>query len=57
MSVADWILLSISAVAVVGIVAWLVWKKKTGRGGCGCGCQGCPHAGACHSADKEKKNV
>ena len=25
-------------------------RRKSADGGCGCGCSGCPHAGACPSA-------
>lgn len=48
----DWIvLLSIGAV-VVGIAVYLIVKKN--KGGCGCGCSDCPHAGACCSSAKKR---
>jgi hypothetical protein len=46
----DIILIVILAIALIGIIAYLIWQKKEGKGGCGCGCNGCPSAGACHRA-------
>lgn len=52
----DWTIIGIVAAAVVGIIGYLIHKKKTGKGGCGCGCDGCPHAGACHPKKDENGN-
>ncbi len=30
------------------IVVSEVKKRRNGKGGCGCGCDHCPSAGACH---------
>ena len=49
----DYVIISVLAVAVVGIVLYLLRQKKQGKSGCGCGCNGCPHAGACHSEQKD----
>ena len=54
----DIIIIVVAALAVVGVVARQIWKKKTGKGGgCGCGCNGCTNA-SCPSnkskADKEE---
>lgn len=41
----DIIIIVVAALAVVGVVARQIWKKKTGKGGgCGCGCNGCTNA-------------
>jgi len=49
----DIIIIAVLAAAIVGIVAFLVIRKKKGISGCGCGCTSCPHAGGCPSS-KEK---
>ena len=49
----DIIIIAVLAAAIVGIVAFLVIRKKKGIRGCGCGCTSCPHAGGCPSS-KEK---
>ncbi len=41
------------ALVVAGVVGAAIWRKVTGKkGGCDCGCSGCPHAGACHTSRK-----
>lgn len=41
MSVAvQWIIVATILLAVIGLVIWLVSKRRKGGGGCGCGC-GC----------------
>ena len=50
----DIIIIVLAVAAVVAVVAHSIWKKKNGKSGCGCGCSGCPSAGACPSAKKEK---
>ena len=49
----DIIIIAVLAAAIVGIVAFLVIRKKKGISGCGCVCTSCPHAGGCPSS-KEK---
>ena len=46
----DVIIVILADGAVVGCVAYSIWKKKKGKGGgCGCGCNGCVAAGSCPS--------
>lgn len=33
---------------VAAVIARIVKDKKTGKGGCGCGCKGCANAPYCH---------
>jgi len=44
----DWIIGIVVAAAVIGII----WKKikdaRSGRGGCGCGCDSCGSKDKCH---------
>ena len=58
MELIDYILLGGLTLAVAGIIAWLIKKKKKGETGC-CGCGGCPHASSCGKKreDTEDKNV
>lgn len=51
----DIILIVILAIALIGIIAYLLWKKRKGESGCGCGCSSCPSAGACHRASAVKQ--
>ena len=54
----DIVIIAIVALLVVGITAYVVWKKKKGEKiGCGCGCSGCNGCGsanACPSMQKAK---
>ena len=50
----DVTLIVLLSATVVGIAVRLIMKKKKGINGCGCGCNGCPHANACPSSSKEK---
>lgn len=46
------IAVSVAFLAVVGVIAY---KKITHKGGgCGCGCEGCPHACNCGGNKKDK---
>lgn len=41
-------LITLALALIVGLVtAGLVRSRRAG-GDCGCGCEGCPNAGACH---------
>lgn len=42
------------AAVVTAITIRLVKNKKAGKNSCGCGCQGCAMAGACHSGNKKE---
>ena len=53
MSWIDYVLIGILALAVTGIIVYLVKEKRKGKSGCGCACGGCPHANACASAKGE----
>lgn len=58
MSPFDIAIIVLASVAFVGVVAYLIWRKAKGKGGCDCGCSGCP--GACNcgmkgSDDKAEK--
>lgn len=45
------------AVAFFAVVGVLIYKKVTHKGGgCGCGCDGCPHACHCKGAGKKDEN-
>ncbi len=38
------------------VVVKMIRDKKRGKGGCSCGCGGCPHASACLSSSKPSQN-
>ena len=52
----DWVIIGALGAAIVWIVAYLIKQKKAGKGGCGCGCSGCPHAGACATKQTPSDN-
>ena len=52
----DIILIVALAVIVIGIIAYLIVKKKKGETSCGCACSGCPSAGACAAVKKTSQN-
>lgn len=53
----DIVIIVLAIAVVAGVVAYSVWKKKTGKGGCGCGCDGCgASCNGCPSAKKEEKD-
>ncbi len=52
MEVIDYVLIGGLVGGLVGIIAYLTQRKKSGKGGCGCGCQNCPSAGVCHGEQK-----
>ena len=37
---------------VAAIIMGLVRDRKSGKGGCGCGCKGCANAPYCHPASR-----
>ena len=45
------IVILILAATLFFTLRWLIRTVK-GRGGCSCGCKGCPHSGGCPSAKK-----
>jgi hypothetical protein len=55
MSAFDIAIIILVSVAFVAVVAGVIYKKVKGKGGCDCGCDGCPHCTACHSAKPDRK--
>ena len=51
----DIIIIALSALVVVGVIALSIWRKKQGKTGCGCGCNGCSGCGNKTACDTEKK--
>lgn len=51
----DIVIVAVTALIVLSVIGYSVWKKKTGKGGgCGCGCKGCPSADKCNINKKEE---
>ncbi len=48
-NIATIIICAVLAVAVAGIIIYLIRNKKRGKSSCGCGCASCAMKGACHS--------
>lgn len=47
------ILIGILVAAVfIAVIARSIYNRKHGKGGCSCGCGGCPNSGLCHPAKK-----
>lgn len=55
MSPFDIVIIVLVSIAFVGVVGYLIWRKAKGKGGCDCGCEGCPHACNCHKGEEKKK--
>ncbi len=55
----DIIIIAILSLILIGVIAYIVWKKKTGENvGCGCGCNGCSgcsSANVCPTAQKAEE--
>lgn len=48
------IVISIILLCIVAlIVRKMVKDKKNGKGGCGCGCEGCANSSMCHGVHKK----
>lgn len=43
------------SVAFVAVVAYMIWRKAKGKGGCDCGCDACPHCSHCGKKEKDEK--
>ena len=43
----DIAIIVLASVAFVGVAGYLIWRKVKGKGGCDCGCSGCPHSCNC----------
>ena len=51
----DIIVIVLTSVAFVGVVAYLIWRKAKGKGGCDCSsCGCCPGCAACKKRDGQK---
>ncbi|MBD5150789.1 MAG: FeoB-associated Cys-rich membrane protein [Oscillibacter sp.] len=42
---------------VAAVIGQMVREKKTGKGGCGCGCKGCANAPYCHPQNVSDAHV
>ncbi len=58
MSPVDIVILILAVLCVGGAIALALWRRKTGRSGCGCssGCAGCPQNGWCESKSDPDAN-
>ena len=43
-----WTILIAAALAAFGVLAVRSLLRERKKGGCSCGCAGCPHSGRCH---------
>lgn len=53
MSAVEIAIVVVVSVAFVAAVTAIVIRKIKYKGGCDCGCEGCPHCGACNGKDKK----
>lgn len=54
MGACDIIVIVAVSVAFLAAIGFIIFKKVRHKGGgCGCGCEGCPHA--CHRKGENKK--
>ena len=44
----DFIIITVIALIVGGVILKLVRDRKAGKSGCGCGCDGCGMKDSCH---------
>jgi len=51
MTPVDIVIICVVAVAFLAAVGVIIYRKVKHKGGCDCGCEGCPHACHCHSKD------
>ncbi|MBQ8342835.1 MAG: hypothetical protein IJY21_01880 [Clostridia bacterium] len=53
----DYIIIAVIVLIVAAISVYIIRKKLKGeKVGCGCGCQSCPHAGACGGGKTTEEN-
>lgn len=43
------------SVAFVAAVGYIIYRKVRHKGGCDCGCEGCPHACRCKGGSEKNK--
>ncbi|MCM1439081.1 MAG: FeoB-associated Cys-rich membrane protein [Roseburia sp.] len=48
------VIICVVAVAFLAAVGYLIYRKIKHKGGCDCGCEGCPHACHCHGGEKKE---
>ena len=51
MSPLDIAIIVVVSVAFVAAVGAIIYRKVRKKGGCGCGCSGCPHSSGCCGSD------
>ena len=56
MKLIDIIIIIVAALIVAGVVAYGIYRKRTGESGCGCGCRNCNDFPSCPSRKKENKD-
>ena len=52
----QWLIENLGSIVVVlvltaivsAIIVHMIRQKRSGKGGCGCGCDGCANSGYCH---------
>ncbi|MBO5412429.1 MAG: FeoB-associated Cys-rich membrane protein [Clostridia bacterium] len=49
----DIVIIIAAVAAVASFIGVRVWKKQTGKGGCGCGCSGCAFQKTCQENKKQ----
>lgn len=50
----DILVIVVVSVAVLAVIGVAIYKKANGKGGCDCGCEGCPHNCACKNKKQGK---
>lgn len=54
MGAAEIAIIVVVCAAFAAAVGYIIYRKVKGKGGCDCGCAGCPHSGTCHKASEDK---
>ena len=55
MTYGDSLLIGLAVLAIVALIVRKLYRdRKRGRSSCGCGCDHCPSAGACHGHTERK---
>ncbi len=49
------LIIVLSAAFVLGVAAWQIIRRKKGKGGCDCGCNGCSGCPRCAEKDAKRK--
>lgn len=56
LSTTDIVIIVAVAAAFAAAVGVIIYRKIKHKGGCDCGCSGCPNACNCRSGKEEKKD-